>query len=139
MNKLVVNKLLIFSISLVYLLALLVPYIKFYYNGDERSQSVGWRSGYIYDDKLLLYSFVPFGIIWLLCLIIQNKKVLVILRFSLISLTLIYSYLGVSGATMLAQDFLPHLGIYLSCLLLPLVVCYLINRNSLRLNLKNAS
>jgi hypothetical protein len=134
MNKLVVNKLLIVSISLVYLLVLLLPYNQFYYTRDEGSQSEEWRSGYIFNDDLLLYSFLPFGFVWLLCLTIQNKKVHLILRFSLLCLTLVYFYLGVSGITMLAQDFLPHFGIYLSCLLLPLVVCYLINRKSIRLH-----
>jgi len=139
MNKLVVNKLLIVFISLVYLLVLLVPYNKFYYTGDEGSQIEGWRPGYIYNDELMLIAFIPFGLVWLLCLTIRNQKARVILRSILLCLILVYFYVGVSGVTMLAQDFLPHFGIYLSCLLLPLVVCYLINRNSLQRHAKNAS
>lgn len=101
------------------LLLLIVPYAQCYQAGDTAA-SEAWVAVYILEDLELSILFVPFIFVWLIYLFLKNgtaKKAMTVLLLTAVGL---YCLLGLASGG--GQDTAPHIGMYLSLLLFPLLL-----------------
>ncbi len=129
MKKQFLNKLLAISITTVSLLVLFIPYSLVYY-ADNKVE--GWRSAYIFEDLILTLVYTPFFACWFAYMSFKNKLLKTISLVILVAISTLYFVISFLSLLMTVQDFLPYFGIYLSFLLLPLLLIYLINERSLQ-------
>ena len=131
MNKIFLKKVLITLISGVCLLLVLVPYTSVFYVGNNGVEGESWKSSYVLDDVFLTFLYLPFIILWVAYLFLKSKLFKGILKFILIGLSILYFVIAFLNLTMPVQDAIPHLGVYVSIIILPLVFIYLRNDQSL--------
>jgi hypothetical protein len=107
------------SISMLCLLLLTVPYSLCYLPQDT-GESETWVAVYVLQDLELSLLFLPFIFVWLIYLFLKNsiaKKAMTVLLLTAVGF---YCLLGLASGG--GQDTAPHIGMYLSLLLFPLLL-----------------
>lgn len=124
MNQSFLNKLLIATLSVISLVMFMVPYSLIFCSESESSEIDGWKSTYVYDDIILAIIYLPFIVLWFTSLFLKNMSIKRILKGILGILSILYLVIAFLNLTMVAQDVIPYIGVYLSVLIFPLFLGY---------------
>ncbi len=127
MNQSLLNKLLIATLSVISLVMFMVPYNLIFFREGESSEIDGWKSTYVYDDIILTIIYLPFIVLWFTSLFLKNMSIKRILKGILGILSILYLVIAFLNLTMVAQDVIPYIGVYLSVLIFPLFLGYLMS------------
>ena len=129
-NRLFLNKFLIAALSVTCLLIFVVPHSLVFYIDDGSTNRNGWKSSYVFDDTVLTIIYSPFFVLWVTYLLLKNNIVKKILGVFLVCLAILYLIIALLSITMISQDVVPHVGVYISILVFPLLIGYLISSKS---------
>lgn len=94
---------------------------------DEFPEDQWWRPSYIWDDPIFLIIYGLFAVLWIAFLFVKQQKISKAIIVSLFVVSFCWSALLLGAVTFLAQDFIPSFGIYISFLMLPCLIIYLVS------------
>lgn len=124
------NKILLVLISLISISIFVVPFGWVFFVGEESGEG-HWKKIYLIEDWMSLIFYLPFVVLWTICLIKTNVLNSGIFKFLLGLTAFVVFAVSVLSSVILAQDYKPSWGVLSSLLIFPLLVGFLISQSIL--------
>jgi hypothetical protein len=109
------------SVSVLYLLLLILPHGYAWHEGDTEATSK-WISFHIWDDELTFLFYLSFAPLWIAYLLLKNGIAKQLIALAMLLIAGCYALFSLSNMAFIAQDFQPHICSCLDLLLFPCVL-----------------
>jgi hypothetical protein len=119
------KKALIVLISLIFLLVFSTPFGYIFLEGDKTNKTDGWEPTYVLSDTFLVAIFLSFSILWVTHILLKKSALKNICKYILLLVMAFTFFVSFSNNMLLAQDYIPGIGVRLSLTLPPLILIYL--------------
>ncbi len=120
-----ITKLFIGVITLLLIILAFVPYANVFIP-DEFPEDQWWRPSYVWDDPILSLIYILFALLWIAFLFMKQPKARKAIMVVLMVVSFCWLVLSLGGLALAVQDFDPSYGVFISLLLFPSFITYLI-------------
>ena len=123
----IANKILLVLISLTCLSIFLLPFASVFDPSDQGE----WVYLYLPEDWFSLLFYLPFVVLWIIYLVWKRIRNFLIFKILLVATAFVSFAVSFLSVGILAQDYVPGWGVFLSLLLFPMLVVFLVNQGIL--------
>ena len=126
MSKSLLHKILLMLVSITSILIFYVPFSLVNYEGSDIPANNGWRPVYLLQDITSSIVYIPFTLLWYICLIVKPRQFRNTYNAVMTMAALTGFIISIQSAVLPVQDYKPYTGVLLSLLIFPLFAVYLI-------------
>ena len=120
-----VTNLFIGGITLLLVILAVVPHA-IVFIPDEFPETQWWRQSYFWSDPILRIIYGLFAVLWVVFFFAKQQRARQVVIASLLIVSFCWLVFSLAVLTLASQDVIPSLGIYISLLLFPGLISYLV-------------